>query len=156
MRILLVIIIYFILYYNSTLNKQVENCKKPIKTYTLVNNKICISQYIDIPYVYGGTSKKGIDCSGLTQMIYKEQFDTLIPRTSYNQVKVGQNVSIDSLKRGDLLFFKNNTKVSHVAMYLDNNLIIQATSRGVIIDSIGSTVWNVYWKQRFSCVKRIL
>lgn len=130
-----------------------------IPEYVLVENndiKIEFEQYIGIRYVWGGTTKKGIDCSGLTQLIYKEQFNIQLPRVSRHQAKQGLTVDLSDIKVGDLLFYKRKGKVSHVSIYLGNNSILHATSRGVIIDKFSDPVWNNYWKPKLYKIKRIL
>lgn len=68
--------------------------------------------------------------------------------------KLGYEVSLDSLESGDLLFF--NEPVSHVAMFINNDSIIHATSKGVVINEIGDVLWESYWKDRFESAKRLL
>jgi cell wall-associated NlpC family hydrolase len=99
-------------------------------------NRISVTNYLNAPYLYGGNDLNGIDCSGLICYIYKEKFNTKIPRTSYLISKYG---IISDNKIYDILVFKN-----HVALLLSNNKFIHATSKGVIIDSIGNNNWNYY------------
>jgi len=87
-------------------------------------------QFIGIPYLWGGRSTKGFDCSGFTQTIYKLNGVSL-PRDANMQVKVGQPVALDdSLKKllaGDLLFFgKDMDHITHVGMYIGNGEFIHA------------------------------
>jgi len=89
-------------------------------------------------YVWGGTVPEGFDCSGYVQYVYKKE-GVQLPRTAYEQSKVGKDVTWSKLKKGDLLFFLTDRKrgipVTHVGMYIGNNKFIHAASRkkGIII-----------------------
>ena len=75
--------------------------------------------HLGIPYVWGGSSDlAGFDCSGLVQYSYGEALGISLPRTTYYQWLVGQDVAFNDLHPGDLLFFANGTDVHHVAIYL--------------------------------------
>lgn len=87
------------------------------------------AQFADkVPYVYGGTSPSpGFDCSGFVQYCYA-RFGVNLPRTSEEQAHVGTTVS--SLQPGDLLFFGSASSPYHVAMYVGNNMMIEAPRTG--------------------------
>lgn len=100
--------------------------------------------YLGKKYVWGGTNPNfGADCSGFVQYIYKKQ-GVALPRTAYAQSKVGQNISVSQLQKGDLLFFLTDKKrgipVTHVGMYLGNGSFIHAASKdkGVIITPLAA------------------
>lgn len=81
------------------------------------------------PYVWGGTSlTRGADCSGFTQSVLKN-FGIYIPRTSREQANGGRRVSMDNIQPGDLIFYRKNGVVNHVAMYIGNGKVIGAASR---------------------------
>jgi len=92
--------------------------------------------YLNAPYLWGGRSPLGIDCSGLTQMVYRLQGIDL-PRDAYQQAKVGTTLSfVEESEPGDLAFFDNNEgKVTHVGIILKDNHIIHASGK-VRIDRI--------------------
>ena len=92
--------------------------------------------YLNAPYLWGGRSPLGIDCSGLTQMIYRLQGIDL-PRDAYEQAKVGTTLSfVDESESGDLAFFDNDEgKIIHVGIILEENYIIHASGK-VRIDRI--------------------
>ncbi len=95
---------------------------------------IMAKEYLGIPYLWGGTSTKGLDCSGFTKSVFA-QAGYLLPRDASQQAKVGKQVNLTpdfkDLQPGDLLFFgqsKNkHSKITHVALHLGNGRIIHAT-----------------------------
>lgn len=90
-------------------------------------------QFVGYPYVYGGSSPKGFDCSGLTSYVYS-QFGYSINRTASNQLSNGVAVEKSQLQPGDLVFFRQNgsTKAaSHVGIYIGSNQYVHASTPGV-------------------------
>ena len=111
--------------------------------------------YLGTPYVWGGVSHPGIDCSGLTSNTYGEN-RVKIPRVSRDQFHTGSVVAGDALRDGDLVFFNTlGAGVSHVGMIVDarNRLFVQASS------SKGVTVTNLdgkYYKTRYLGARRVV
>lgn len=97
------------------------------------------------PYVWGATGPTSYDCSGLTQAAWAAAGITL-PRTTWDQVKVGTRVSIKDLRPGDLVFY--NSDISHVAMYIGDGQIIQAPHTGAVIDIQPVTEMPIYGATR--------
>lgn len=90
-----------------------------------------IIPYQGVKYVYGGNSSKGWDCSGFTQWIMKNKFGVEIPRTTKQQVKVGEKVNVknqDEWLPGDLIFFSKGGSVCHVALYIGDGKMMHASS----------------------------
>lgn len=80
------------------------------------------------PYVWGGTSlTRGADCSGFTQSVF-EDLGIYIPRTSREQAASGKRVDLDNLRPGDLIFYRRNGTINHVALYIGNGRVIAAKS----------------------------
>lgn len=94
-------------------------------------------QYLGVPYVYGGSSPNGFDCSGFVQYVYR-QMGVELPRTADIQYMVGVPVSKENLVPGDLVFFAGDyVNVSHVGIYIsDGNFIHASTTYGIAYDSL--------------------
>ena len=110
--------------------------------------------YLGTPYVWGGTSPKGFDCSGLVQYVFKQNGISL-PRTTTDQVKVGSYVSKANLQPGDLVFLQNTYRqgVSHVGIYIgDGQMIHASSSKGVVISSLSTS----YYTQHYHSARRVL
>lgn len=90
-----------------------------------------VKDWRNVPYVYGGTTKRGIDCSAFTQRFYKEIFDKKIPRTARSQFRAMNRVDRDSLRTGDLVFFSSRLSPSgwHVGVYLWQDSFVHAANR---------------------------
>jgi hypothetical protein len=114
-----------------------------------------VKKYLGIPYRRGGTSKKGMDCSGFTRVVYSRLLGIDLPHNSIDQFRFSELEKIDSgtLQAGDLIFFANNKKkrINHVGVYLSNGQFIHASSsQGITV----SRLENRYWKKRFVGSKR--
>lgn len=108
-------------------------------------------KYLGVPYVYGGSTARGLDCSGFTSIVFNSLGHDL-NRTTTAQYKQGSSVSKASLKSGDLVFFNTTGSVSHVGIYLGNNKFIHAgTSTGVTVAKLNSS----YWAKRYVGAKRV-
>lgn len=111
---------------------------------------------IGTPYRYGGNSPlTGLDCSGFVKYVYKETLDTNLPRTAAEMSRVGQPVSRDELKPGDLVFYNTMRRSnSHVGIYLGDGRFIHSprTGQRVRINSMDES----YWRGRFNGARRII
>lgn len=97
--------------------------------------------YIGVPYVWGGTTPSGFDCSGFTSYTYK-QAGVSLPRTAADQYTKGTAVSKSNLKKGDLVFFSTyKAGASHVGIYLNDNKFVHASSNGVKVSSLGESYY---------------
>lgn len=110
-------------------------------------------------YKYGGTTKKGMDCSGLIFTAFNKE-NIALPRISREMAKKGRKVSLSQVSEGDLVFFqtnKNRRVINHVGLVVETNrgevfFIHSTTSRGVIVSSLDER----YWKSAFVEVRRVI
>lgn len=89
--------------------------------------------YLGVPYVWGGSSPRGFDCSGLVQYVYAK-IGIKLPHSSRMQYSCGKPVASDQLKPGDLVFYYH--PIQHVAIYMGDGKIIHATGNQVQIGSV--------------------
>ncbi|CDF59415.1 C40 family peptidase [Thermobrachium celere] len=87
-------------------------------------------RFLGTPYVWGGTTPSGFDCSGFVKYVYSH-FGINLPRTSREQATVGQAVSLSEAQPGDLVFF--HSPISHVGIYVGNGMYIHAPRTGDVV-----------------------
>ncbi|MHB8208200.1 C40 family peptidase [Mucilaginibacter sp.] len=105
-----------------------------------------VYDWIGTPYRFGGSSRKGIDCSAFTKELYSEVFNLDIKRNSRDIFSMVSPVSKDELKEGDLVFFKiHSRRISHIGIYLGNNRFAHASSKGVSISSLDDAYYSRYF-----------
>lgn len=88
------------------------------------------TSYLGVPYVWGGTTPEGFDCSGLVQYSYQKALELELARVTTGQETQGVEVSFDELQTGDLLFFGPRGNTEHVAIYLTDGYYIHAPQPG--------------------------
>lgn len=110
-------------------------------------------KYKGVKYKFGGITKRGMDCSGVIYVAYREE-NFQLPRVSSDMAKKGKKISLNKVQKGDLLFFrtskKSRKKINHVGLIISNNkgqirFIHSTSSRGVIVSSLSEK----YWKNAF-------
>ena len=105
-----------------------------------------VYDWIGTPYRFGGSSRKGIDCSAFTKQLYSDVFNLTIRRSSRDIFSMVNPVNKDDLKEGDLVFFKIHSRsISHIGIYLGNNRFAHASSRGVAISSLDDAYYSRYF-----------
>lgn len=118
----------------------IDSVQNPVLFYTTCD-------WLGTRYRYAGNSKKGIDCSGFSQVLYKEAFCIEMGGGSRDMWTLVTPVSKDSLQEGDLLFFKiKKGRISHVGVYLGKQKMAHASVKsGVIISDLGEPYYKKYY-----------
>ena len=130
-----------IVYLENQLGIDITPQKDPVSLYSAAAN------WLGVPYRFGGYSKKGIDCSGLTVFLFRQVYQIELERRSADIYK--QNCTrihqLSNLRPGDLVFFCTGKKrrINHVGIYLKNNQFIHASTRGgVRVDDLRDTYYR--------------
>ena len=107
-------------------------------------------KWYGVKYCYGGSSKNGVDCSALVQIIYKDAFNLKVPRTTKEQAKAGYKISKSKIAEGDLVLFKTGWNTRHSGIYIEKGNFLHASSKhGVTISNLNNPYWkNKYWQTR--------
>lgn len=111
-----------------------------------------IDDWYGVKYLFGGSTKRGIDCSALMQVFFTALYGIALPRTAKMQYDFSRRISRTELKEGDLLFFNTRGGVSHVGMYITNNKFVHASTKGVAI----SDMFDPYYTNRLIGVGRVI
>lgn len=104
--------------------------KAPMQNYTTTDIATVATQYLHVPYLWGGKTAFGIDCSGFCQVVFR-QCGIELPRDAYQQAECGSTLSfVEECRLGDLAFFDNEAgRITHVGIMLDNQRIIHASGK---------------------------
>ncbi|OEF95283.1 NlpC/P60 family protein [Vibrio splendidus] len=140
---------------SSSPSRLSQTAQKPLsKSEQLTTNAYMsvYEQWKGVPYHFGGTSFRGIDCSAFVQIAVQNATQQALPRTTIDQSKKGKEIAYGQATSGDLVFFKTSMTVRHVGVYLGNNQFLHAsTSKGVIISRLD----NPYWASKFWHFRRL-
>jgi len=115
-----------------------------------------IDEWLGTPYLWGGTTRNGIDCSAFVQKLVNYVYEVNVPRTSITQFYSGWVElfwGTEYLSEGDFIFFRTNKSklVSHIGLYLKNGMFVNSSSKGVSIASL----YDPYWKKVYVSAGRI-
>jgi cell wall-associated NlpC family hydrolase len=110
--------------------------------------------FVNTPYVYGGSSPRGFDCSGFTRYIFSK-FGYLLPHRAFEQAKIGESVPKEELQPGDLVFFftQRSKQVNHAGIYLEAGQFIHASSGSGTVRI--SSLNEGYYQKRYQGARRI-
>ncbi len=144
----------------TVLDTKTDNSTSPIN-YTTTAIKVVdnAKEFDGVRYKYGGTSKKGMDCSGLVYTSFNKE-DISVPRTTKDLAKTGEWIDLKEVQKGDLLFFatkKNSRNINHVGIVTDSRIgnvefIHASTSNGVMVSNLAER----YWYFAFVQARRVL
>jgi len=112
-------------------------------------------QFLGLPYVYGGSTPAGFDCSGFTSYVFKQMGYNLY-RSSYQQIDNGVPVSKSELQPGDLLLFKKPgaSRIHHVGIYVGNGMMIHSPQTGDVIKY--ASIVTGYYNNCYYAARRIV
>jgi len=141
--------------------KILEEDKTPKESWETLREaalKSTIKPWVGTPYLWGGSSKRGVDCSGFTGAILTDKKigapRALLPHSSGSQSKSGVAVDRSKLRAGDLVFFSaspNGSKITHVGVAISGTEFAHSSNKGVGFDPIDSK----HWSKRFVKARRI-
>lgn len=129
----------------------VKASSKELKIHNIITHA---NSFSGTKYKYGGTTKKGMDCSGLIYVAFKNE-QILLPRISKDMATRGFPISVKDVQKGDLLFFQTSIKrrgINHVGLVtkINNNsieFIHSTTNKGVITSSLSERYWQLAFKE---------
>ena len=159
MKKLLIFVVFFSLILSSCSSSRtvVNSIKKTSsKADKIVRNAL---KYKGVKYKFGGTTRRGMDCSGVVYVAFGQESFKL-PRVSRDMAKRGKKISLNKTQKGDLLFFQTNKsrrRINHVGLVVSNikgqiRFIHATTSKGVIVSNLSQK----YWKKAFVKATKVL
>ncbi|HUW39882.1 MAG TPA: C40 family peptidase [Rectinemataceae bacterium] len=108
------------------------------------------------PYLYGGTERSGMDCSGLVFRSYRMAIGLSVPRTVQELYEFCEPIPEDKLQPGDLVFFNTTGPIAHVGIYVGEGLFINAASEGNPTGVIESSLSDPYWRRAYAGAGRLI
>ena len=110
------------------------------------------SNWAGTRYQLGGASSEGVDCSNFVRILFQDKFQFELPRSSREQMTMGERVDMTDLQSGDLLFFRTGPTRRHVGVYMGDNQFMHVSSRvGVQITKL----FSPYWQRHFITARRV-
>jgi probable lipoprotein NlpC len=113
-------------------------------------------QYRGIPYRYGGRDRKGLDCSGLIYLSFRDALGVSVPLNSEQLYRWVEPAPSDAVQIGDLIFFKTSDTISHVGIYIGDGKFIHSASSGPKTGVIYSSLDEDYWQRTYAGAGRAL
>lgn len=135
-KIPLIILLFFMHVGSVTPNKVTETFEDPVQSF--------IELWDKTPYRYGGSTIRGVDCSGFVMNLYNTVYQKKLPRSAYHQYRFSKKIKKKDLIKGDLVFFRTGGRRPwHVGFYLgDNKFVHSVTRRGVTIDDLSDDIYR--------------
>ncbi len=105
------------------------------------------------PYVLGGASKSGVDCSRFVNIVFDRYFGVELPTNTRTQLNAGKGIPRSALRTADLVFFRTGRQTLHVGIIVEGDDFLHAsTSQGVMISSLSES----YWSSRYLAARRVM
>lgn len=139
----------------KTALKKIKKVQKTKKVTTADRVAWVAQKQLNTPYVWGGSTPKGFDCSGLVQYAYSTN-KLKLPRTASQQYASTKRIPTNQAVKGDLVFFKNTGKrrgITHVGIYLGNGRFIHAPRKGKTVEI--TQVKNRFWNKHLAGFGRV-
>lgn len=141
---------------NQSNLETLTNIVSEYKTSSIDRDQVMMNiiELFNTPYLWGGTTSNGIDCSAFVLTVYRRALGINLPRTSIIQSTVGKEVKRGELQFGDLVFFiTRGNRISHVGIYLGESIFAQSSSNGgVKLSSLDED----YYNSRYVTARRII
>ena len=112
--------------------------------------------YEGTPYLYGGSDRSGMDCSGLVYRVYLSAMGIALPRTAAELFRFCEPIKPTSLQPGDLVFFNTTGPIAHVGIYEGEGRFIHSASEGTPTGVMESRLDDPYWRRSFAGAGRLL
>ena len=109
-------------------------------------------RYLGTPYLYGGETRNGMDCSGLVKRVYAEALNMQLPHNSRQISQIGMPLSLQDLKPGDVVIFGSVVGINHSGIYTGRDRFIHASRKWGVRES---TLSDEYWKRRWKMGRRL-
>lgn len=124
----------------------------PVETSFNIKMLEFIDEWYGTPYRFGGSTKKGVDCSAFVNFFMSAVYGLSVPRNSKEQYSASKRIRKKQLDEGDLVFFNTRGGISHVGVYIGNNKFAHAsTSSGVTISDLD----DGYFARRYVASGRV-
>lgn len=105
------------------------------------------------PYVLGGTTENGVDCSSFVKIVFDRYFDVELPPNTRTQLNAGNSIRRQALRTGDLVFFRTGRSTLHVGIIVEEDEFLHAsTSQGVMTSELSEN----YWSSRYLAARRVM
>lgn len=105
------------------------------------------------PYVLGGRTESGVDCSSFVKIVFDQYFDLELPPNTRTQLNAGDSIRRKALRTGDLVFFRTGRSTLHVGIIVEDDEFLHAsTSQGVMTSSLSEN----YWSSRYLAARRVM
>ncbi|MCD7035927.1 C40 family peptidase [Metabacillus sp. GX 13764] len=114
-------------------------------------------EQLGVPYIEGGKTPAGFDCSGFTQYVYRKAMGIYLPSAPEQQWETGEPVKSEDIRIGDLVFFQNTHRpgISHVGIYAGENQILNATRIGGANKVTVSYLSNSFLQEKYAGIRRV-